>query len=303
MNKIETVKKTEFPDLKLIRRGKVRDVYDLGEVLLIVATDRISAFDVIMNDAIPYKGNILSAISTFWFDKTRDIINNHLISADVSDFPHSCSKYKELLADRSMIVRKAQPLPVEFVVRGFIAGSGWKEYKKSRSVCDVELPDGLVEFGKLPEPIFTPTTKEDVGHDMNINFDKTSEIIGKDLAEKLRQKSIDLYNFASDYLDKRNIILADTKFEFGIDKNGEPMLIDEALTPDSSRFWLKESYAAGRDQTNFDKQILRDFLESIAWNKQPPPPKLPSEIIIKTMEKYIFAYDLIVDNGKLNFKV
>lgn len=298
---METVKETYFPDLELVRRGKVRDIYDLGECLLFVATDRISAFDVVMNDAIPYKGQILNSISTFWFERTSHIIKNHLITDKVSEFPAICSKYKDLLANRSMLVRKTEPLKAEFVVRGYLAGSGWKEYKKTSSICGIPLPEGLDEYGRLPDPIFTPSTKEDVGHDQNIDFEGAVNIIGRELAEKLRDVSISIFKYASGYLERRNIILADTKFEFGINKHGEPILIDEVLTPDSSRFWLKESYAAGREQTNFDKQILRDFLESVSWNKQPPPPILPSEIINRTKEKYIYAYDLIVQNGNLTF--
>ncbi len=288
-----TLFKTDFQDLKLKASGKVRDIYDLKDHYLFVATDRISAFDVIMNQAIPDKGSILSNISVFWFNKTKDIIRNHFITNNPDDYPTECNQYKEKLEGRSMLVKKCKPLPVECIVRGFIAGSGWKEYKKNHSICEIRLPEGLVEYSQLPEAIYTPSTKANKGHDENISFSKSIEIIGIKLAEELREKSLQLYEYAFDYLLQRGIILADTKFEFGLDESDNVILIDEALTPDSSRFWLKEHYAPGKPQINFDKQILRDYLESISWNKQPPPPELPERIILKTREKYLEAYNRI----------
>lgn len=280
---------TNFNDIKLFRRGKVRDVYDLDNKLLFIASDRISAFDVIMNEAIPGKGAILTKISKFWFDNTKHILPNHFISSEVQDFPEVCHKYEDELKNRSMLVTKSKPILLECVVRGYVAGSGWKEYKKQGTICDVKLPEGLLEYQKLPNPIFTPSTKAEVGHDENINFDAACQIIGTELAEKVRHYSLELYNFAYDYLYKRGIILADTKFEFGLNEKNEIMLIDEALTPDSSRFWLLSDYNSGKTPMNFDKQILRDYLESTSWNKTAPAPTLPQEIIEKTLEKYNFA--------------
>ncbi len=287
------VLKTDFKDLALIRRGKVRDVYDLGESLLFVATDRISAFDVVMNEPIPEKGVILTSISEFWFENTREMIENHFISSDINEFPAAAKKYSDVLEGRSMIVKKCKPLAVECIVRGYVAGSGWKEYQLSGTICGEPIAAGLREYEVLPEPIFTPSTKADEGHDENINFEHAVRILGAELAENVRQASLDLYKFAADYLFVRGIILADTKFEFGIDSDGSLILIDEALTPDSSRFWLKEDYAAGRTPTNFDKQILRDYLESLTWDKQPPPPTLPKEIINGTLSKYKMALEMI----------
>lgn len=284
------VLKTEFPDIKLLNRGKVRDVYDLGECLLFVASDRISAFDVIMNDPIPRKGEILSKISEFWFKKTQNIVKNHFISSDVKEYPEVCHKYSDVLKGRSMIVRKLKPFPLECIVRGFVAGSGWKEYSAQGTICGISIPAGLKKFEKLPEPIFTPSTKAAEGHDENIDLGKASGIIGKDDLEKIKNYSIELYKFAFQYLDENGLILADTKFEFGKDEKGEIYLIDEALTPDSSRFWLKSTYKAGEDQMNFDKQVLRDYLESIDWNKQPPAPVLPDLIIDRTADKYLEAF-------------
>lgn len=283
---------TNFQDIPLIRRGKVRDVYDLGEWLLFVATDRISAFDVIMNEPIPGKGIILNKISEFWFNNTKHIIDNHFISSNIEDYPDICKKYRQVLDGRSMIVKKCTPLPVECIVRGYIAGSGWKEYQKSQTICGIPLPSGLKEFEKLPEPIFTPSTKADAGHDENISPEKAKQILGEIVFDLIEKASIELYKFAANYLDQRGIILADTKFEFGT-IDGKIILIDEALTPDSSRFWLKANYAAGVPQTNFDKQILRDWLESTGWDKQPPPPELPPEIIRGTLEKYQMALEMI----------
>ncbi|MCX8054800.1 MAG: phosphoribosylaminoimidazolesuccinocarboxamide synthase [Ignavibacteria bacterium] len=284
---------TNFQDIPLIRRGKVRDVYDLGECLLFVATDRISAFDVIMQEPIPGKGIILNKISEFWFNNTKHIIDNHFISSNVDDYPDVCKKYRQALDGRSMIVKKCSPLPVECIVRGYIAGSGWKEYLKSQTICGIPLPAGLKEFEQLPEPVFTPSTKAEAGHDENISPEMAKHILGDSVFSIIEQSSINLYKFAANYLSGRGIILADTKFEFGM-INGKIILIDEALTPDSSRFWLKESYAPGVPQTNFDKQILRDWLESTNWNKQPPPPPLPPEIISGTLEKYQMALEMII---------
>ena len=273
-------------NLKLFRSGKVREVYDLGQYLLMVASDRISAFDVIMNEPITDKGKMLSQISVYWFENTQDIVKNHFITNDVSKYPTECQPYKDYLDGRSMLVRKCQPLPVECIVRGYVAGSGWKEYQRSKTICGIPLPDGLLEFSRLPQPIFTPSTKAEVGHDENINPSQVADLIGQELADKVSRLSIDLYKFGAVHAERRGIILADTKFEFGTDESGELILIDECLTPDSSRFWLTEEYAPGKPQTNFDKQVLRDYLESIDWNKMPPPPPLPVEIIKKTSDKY-----------------
>ena len=292
---MKAIFQTDFPALKLVHRGKVRDIYDLGEFLLFVATDRISAFDVIMDTPVPGKGAILSRISAFWFDKTKQIIPNHLVTNNPEDYPIECHQYNDDLINRSMLVRKCKPLPIEAVVRGYIAGSGWKEYQKSGTVSGITIPAGLMEFEKLPEVIFTPTTKEEVGHDQSINFEKMTQIVGLDISEQVRDIAIKLYNFAWEYLNERGLILADTKFEFGLNEEGELILIDEAITPDSSRFWLKDVYSPGKPQYNFDKQVLRDYLESIKWNKTPPPPILPNEIIKLTIDKYTEAFQRIVN--------
>ncbi len=284
---------TDFKDLNLVKKGKVRDIYDFGDELLFVATDRISAFDVVMNEPIPEKGKVLSKISSFWFEKTRDIVPNHFIADNTDEYPESLRKYSEELDGRSMLVKKCSPASIECIVRGYITGSGWKEYLRTGAICGIDLPENLVEFQKLPEPIFTPSTKADEGHDENITFARAAEIVGFDIASELRRISIELYRFGADYLFDRNIVLADTKFEFGFDENGEITLLDEVMTPDSSRFWLKENYAPGKKQTNFDKQILRDYLLSLDWDKTPPAPKLPGEIIQKTLEKYREAYQRI----------
>lgn len=283
-----------LPNLKLVRKGKVREVYETGNCLLIVASDRISAFDVIMNELIPNKGKILTEISEFWFEKTAHIIPNHVISTNVDEYPTECSEYEDLLNGRSMLVHKCQPLAVEFVVRGYITGSGWKDYKKTGGISDIELPENLIEFQKLSEPIFTPSTKASEGHDEAINFEETSNIIGIELANYLKDIAIKIYSFAAEYLEKRELILADTKFEFGINEDGKPILIDEVLTPDSSRFWLKETYQPGKFQMNFDKQALRDYLETSGWNKLPPPPPLPESIIKITSDKYMEALQRII---------
>lgn len=292
------VLKTDFPDLKLVARGKVRDIYDLGDALLIVTTDRISAFDVIMNEGIPDKGYVLTQISTFWFRQMEDIIPNHIISTDVKDFPAPCQKYAAELEGRSMLVKKAKPLPVECIVRGYISGSGWKDYKATGAICGIQLPAGLVESDKLEEPIFTPSTKAELGeHDENISFDKCVELIGLEMAEKIRDVTIAIYKRARDIAATKGIIIADTKFEYGI-YNGELIIIDECMTPDSSRFWPKDSYKPGGAQPSFDKQFLRDYLETLDWNKTAPAPPLPAEIVAKTGQKYMEALVRLTGKGK-----
>lgn len=277
---------TSFPTLNLWRRGKVRDVYDLGTTLLFVASDRISAYDVVMEQPIPGKGRILTELSLFWFDRLKDIVPNHLLTADVDQYPESCRPYADQLRGRSMLVRKTRPLPIECVARGYLAGSGWKEYRTSGTVCGNALPPGLTLSDRLPEPIFTPATKAEEGHDINITFDQAAAIVGHDTAEQARELTLALYTTASRIAEERGIIIADTKFEFGHDDDGNLILIDEALTPDSSRFWLASTYAPGSEQQNFDKQFLRDYLESLDWDKTPPPPPLPEEIIEATVAKY-----------------
>lgn len=281
--------KTEFKDLKFFRRGKVRDVYDLGDRLLIVSTDRISCFDVILPCGIPYKGKVLTSISSFWFGYIRDIIGDHLISADVEDYPKELKKYNKELAGRSMLVLKTKPLPVECVVRGYLSGSGWKEYKQKQSICSIKLPPGLKESDSLGEPIFTPSTKADVGHDENVSQEYIEDLIGREMADKLKEISIAVYKRARDYALGKGIIIADTKFEFGV-HNGKVIIIDEVLTPDSSRFWPLEGYRPGSPQPSFDKQFVRDYLETLDWDKTPPAPSLPAEIISRTTEKYLDAY-------------
>ena len=283
------VNETDFQDLNLIKRGKVRDIYDLGENLLMVATDRISAFDVVMPDPVPDKGIILTQISLFWFEIMKSIIDNHVVSADVNDFPAACKPYAETLRGRSMLVKKAEPLSIECVVRGYISGSGWKSYQESGTVCGIRLPDGLRESDKLPEPIFTPSTKEELGaHDINIDFAEAEKRIGKELAAKVRDLSLAIYKKGSEMAAEKEIIIADTKFEFGL-LGDDLILIDEVLTPDSSRFWPKDTYQPGGAQQSFDKQYVRDHLLSIKWNKQPPGPSLPEEIIRNTRTKYLEA--------------
>ncbi len=280
---------TDFPDLKLMARGKVRDIYDLGETLLLVTTDRISAFDVIMNEGIPNKGFVLNQISTFWFRMMEDIIPNHIISTDISEYPQVCQKYAADLEGRSMLVKKAKPLPAECIVRGYISGSGWKDYKATGSVCGIPLPANLVESDKLPEPIFTPSTKAELGtHDENISFEEMARLCGRELAEQVRDVTIKIYTKARDYAETKGIIIADTKFEYGMFE-GKLIIIDECLTPDSSRFWPKDLYRPGGAQPSFDKQFLRDYLETLDWNKTAPAPPLPEEIIRKTGEKYMEA--------------
>jgi phosphoribosylaminoimidazole-succinocarboxamide synthase len=280
------VLETNFSDLSLLKRGKVRDIYDLGDSLLMIASDRISAFDVIMNSPVPGKGKILTQISLFWFDAMKDLVRNHVITSDVDQYPDVCKNYADDLRGRSMLVKKAEPLPIECVVRGYISGSGWASYQESGTVCGIELPQGLKESDKLPEPIFTPSTKADLGeHDINIDFNEAADRIGKELAEKVKKTSIDIYKKGSEIAAAKGIIIADTKFEFGI-LGKEVILIDEVLTPDSSRFWPKESYAPGGPQKSYDKQYLRDYLSSIPWDKKPPAPPLPDDVIQNTRRKY-----------------
>jgi len=289
---------TDFPDLKLAGRGKVRDIYDLGDTLLIVTSDRISAFDVIMNEGIPDKGYVLTQISAFWFRQMEDIIPNHIISTDVKDFPAACRKYADVLEGRSMLVKKAKPLPAECIVRGYLSGSGWKDYQATGAICGIKLPAGLVESDKLPEPIFTPSTKAELGtHDENISFEKMAELCGRDLAEKVRDVTLKIYSKARDIADGKGIIIADTKFEYGI-YDGNLIIIDECMTPDSSRFWPKDSYKPGGAQPSFDKQFLRDYLETLDWNKTAPAPPLPAEIVKKTGEKYMEALVRLTGKGK-----
>src|ERR1051325_497096 len=282
---------TDFPDLSLHASGKVRDVYTLdNESLLFVATDRISAFDYVLATGIPQKGRVLTQISLFWFEFLKNIVPNHLITADVSTFPKPVQKYADQLQGRSMQVKRADMFPVECVVRGYISGSAWKEYKASGKVCGIDLPSGLKESDKLPEPIFTPATKATTGHDENISFATMSSLIGSDLATQLRDISLKIYTTAADYARTKGIIIADTKFEFGKTAAGIT-LADEVLTPDSSRFWPADKYQPGQTQESFDKQYVRDYLEEIRWNKQPPAPALPAEVARKTSEKYLEAYE------------
>lgn len=288
------VVRTEFNDLKLVHRGKVRDLYEVDDKLLMVATDRISAFDVVMDDPVPNKGKVLTKLSLFWFDYLGDIIPNHLITADVEEYPAVCAPYREVLRGRSMLVKKASPLPIECIVRGYISGSFWKAYQKDTTVCGFPLPQGMVESEKFPTPLFTPSTKADQGeHDENISLARMEEIVGKDETARIVDVSIKLYQKAADYALEKGIIIADTKFELGW-FDGELILIDEVLTPDSSRFWPLDQYTPGRGQPSFDKQFLRDYLSSLAWDKKPPPPQLPAEILAKTGARYAEAVERII---------
>lgn len=288
-----TISSTDLKGLKFLKRGKVRDIYEYLDNLLIISTDRISCFDVILPTAIPRKGEVLTQLSRFWFDFTKDIVANHLISADADKFPKDLLKYKDILRGRAMLVRKTEVLPVECVVRGYLSGSGWKEYQRTQSICGVKLPAGLKESSKLPEVIFTPSTKEDVGHDINVTQGYIEEKIGKDTAVRLKEVSIALYKKAADFAEKKGIIIADTKFEFG-KFNKEIILIDEALTPDSSRFWPRDEYRLGTGVPSFDKQFVRDYLETLDWDKTPKNvPELPKEVVEKTTRKYLEAYQKI----------
>jgi phosphoribosylaminoimidazole-succinocarboxamide synthase len=283
------VSQTDLPELKLLKRGKVRDVYDLDEYLLMVATDRISAFDVVMPDPVPDKGAILTQISLFWFDVMQPLVQNHVVAKDVDQYPDVCRPYADILQDRSMLVKKAQPLPVECIVRGYISGSGWKEYSDSGSVCGIQLPEGLQESQQLPGPIFTPSTKAEQGeHDINIDFAETARLIGQAQAEKIRDLSLAIYKKGADLANERGIIIADTKFEFG-QMGDDIILIDEILTPDSSRFWPKDSYRPGGAQKSYDKQYVRDYLNTLDWDKKAPGPSLPEAVVAQTRQKYLDA--------------
>jgi phosphoribosylaminoimidazole-succinocarboxamide synthase len=282
---------TDFPTLKQLKRGKVRDIYEIENYLLIVATDRLSAFDVVFAQGIPFKGQVLTQISRFWFEQMRDIIANHLISTDVNEFPAACAPYQEVLAGRSMLVKKTEPILVECIARGYISGSGWSEYKEKGEVCGIKLPPGLAESQRLPEPIFTPSTKAEIGiHDENITFERAAVLVGVGVAKELREKSLRLYQRAAAIAEQKGIIIADTKMEFGL-RGGEMLLIDELLTPDSSRFWPKDKYEVGRAQESYDKQYVRDHLISMNWNKKPPAPDLPTEVILTTSQKYLEALE------------
>lgn len=292
----EIILKTELPDVRLVKRGKVRDIYDLGEHLLLVATDRISAFDVVLPDGIPGKGRVLTQISSYWFGQMKDIVHNHVEAVEVSDFPSQLQKYSAILDGRSMLVKKTVPIPVECVVRGYLSGSGWKEYTNSGSVCGIRLPEGFKESSRLSEPVFTPSTKEEQGHDINISFTEVIRIVGEELAMKLRDTSLKIYSKALAMAEKKGIIIADTKFEFGI-HNGEFMLIDEILTPDSSRFWSMKDYRPGTGQDSYDKQIVRDYLLTLDWDKTYPGPSLPEDIIRKTANRYTEILKIITDSA------
>lgn len=287
---MRVLRETQFAGLSPSARGKVRDIYDLGDKLLIVATDRLSAFDVILPTPIPDKGRVLTQLSLFWFDLLKDVVPNHVIGA--TEFPGPFDKFKDELTGRSMLVRKTQPLPIECVVRGYVSGSGWKDYRATGRICGIALPNGLRESDHLPEPIFTPATKAVSGHDENIPFDQAEKLVGKELAERVRAVSLELYRRASAHAEPRGIILADTKFEFGL-LNNELIWIDEALTPDSSRFWPAAHYSPGRPQASFDKQFVRDYLERMRWPKTPPGPELPPEVVDATREKYREAYRIL----------
>jgi len=287
---------TNLPGVKLFSQGKVRDVYELGDKLLIVATDRLSAFDVVMREGIPDKGRVLTQLSCFWFNRLKEGIRHHFITARVADYPRELHPFAGQLQGRSMLVEKAQPFPVECVVRGYLAGSGWKEYQATGRVCGIQLPAGLQEAARLEDPIFTPATKAQTGHDENITWEDMVARVGKEAAGKLRELSLGLYRKGREFAAGRGIIIADTKFEWGL-KDDQPILIDEVLTPDSSRFWPLHDYAPGKAQPSFDKQFVRDYLESLHWNKQPPPPPLPAEVVEKTSEKYREAYRLLTGDS------
>ena len=292
-NMEKAILKIEIPGIKPLRSGKVRDIFDLGDYLLLVASDRISAFDVVLPNGIPGKGRILTQISAYWFKQTENVISNHLVSIDVRDFPEICQPSRNMLEGRSMLVKKATPLPVECIVRGYISGSGWKEYKNSGTVCGIKLPSGLRESEKLPEPIFTPSTKAEEGHDINISFEEAGKRVGGELAGQLRDISIKIYKKAQDMAENKGIIIADTKFEFGL-INNQLILIDEVLTPDSSRFWSIKTYQPGKGQDSYDKQIIRDYLLTLTWDQRPPGPVLPDEIVEKASARYQEIMDILI---------
>lgn len=288
-----TVLSLDLPGIAKLKSGKVREIFDLGDAFLFVATDRISAFDCVMPNGIPRKGEVLTQLSHFWFDQVDNIVPNHRLAHANEPLPVKLKPFEAQLGRRSMIVKKAEPLAIECVVRGYLAGSGWKEYKQGQTVCGIKLPPGLQESSELPEPIFTPATKAGTGHDENIDFNTAARIVGREIAERIRDISISIYSFAREYARKRGIIIADTKFEFGTLEDGKLILIDEVLTPDSSRFWPAAEYKPGKSQRSFDKQYVRDYLETLDWNKTPPAPSLPPEIVEKTTAKYLEAYKQI----------
>lgn len=288
--KTEALLQTSFPGLKLFAKGKVRDIYEVENYLLLVSTDRISAFDVIMNQGIPFKGMVLNKISEFWFNFTKDVVDNHFITSNVEEYPPECREYSDVLRNRSMLVKKAKVIPIECIIRGYISGSGWNDYKKTGAISGIVLPGGLQESEKFDEPIFTPSTKAEIGlHDENISAEQAIKLTDKKTFDEVKSATVSIYKKASEYALSKGIIIADTKFEFGI-ANGKIILVDEVLTPDSSRFWPLDKYQKGRGQESFDKQFVRDYLLSINFNKQPPPPPLPEEIIRKTGEKYLEIY-------------
>jgi len=299
---INLVTRTNLPGVTLFRRGKVRDVYTVEDRLLIVATDRISAFDVVLPNAIPYKGAVLTQLSVFWFGFLKDIVSNHLITTDVESYPESLRQYRDELEGRSMLVRRVEVFPFECVARGYLEGSGWKDYKATGEVCGVKLPAGLRQADPLPEPIFTPATKAEAGHDINVSEQDMADALGADTTQRLKELTLALYTRAASYAKERGIIIADTKFEFGL-IDAEIILADEVLTPDSSRFWPKESYEPGRAQPSFDKQFVRDYLETLDWNKQPPGPELPDEVVNKTSEKYRDAYRMLAGREGLGARI
>ncbi|MFH1403533.1 MAG: phosphoribosylaminoimidazolesuccinocarboxamide synthase [Candidatus Altiarchaeota archaeon] len=288
----DVITETKLDGLKLYGRGKVRDIYDLGDTLLIVVTDRISAFDSILPNGIPFKGKVLNQLSAYWFEKTSAIVGNHMISIDVKEYPEELQHHADVLEGRSMLVKKTETFPIECVARGYLAGSGWKDYQKTGSVCGIPLPKGLKESSRLPKPIYTPATKAESGHDINISFEESARIIGKEKAEKLMQYTLSIYSMACGHVEPKGIIISDTKFEFG-SIDGKIILIDEALTPDSSRFWPAGSYNPGGPQPSFDKQYVRDYLEEIRWDKEPPAPMLPDSVVEETSRKYLEAFKII----------
>ena len=292
-NASNTILNLDLPGIKKLKSGKVREIFDLGDSFLFVASDRISAFDCVMPNGIPRKGEVLTQLSHFWFDQVANIVPNHRLAGPNDPLPAKLKAFEAQVARRSMIVKKAQPLAIECVVRGYLAGSGWKEYKQSQTVCGLKLPAGLQDSSELPQPIFTPATKAETGHDENIDFATAAKIVGQNIAERVRDMSIQIYSLAREYARKRGIIIADTKFEFGTLPDGTLILIDEVLTPDSSRFWPADQYAPGKNQPSFDKQYVRDYLETLDWNKTPPAPALPPHIVEKTTAKYVEAYEKI----------